>query len=158
MQSSPDPAAVTAAVQALAGLERLNLNPASRPPGAVDPLDSPWAVLQAAGPAALDEIEAAIAGATGTGRIALAMVVQGIDRERGDRVIATLRHDRGEAWVDTCIVGFRSVAQWARMQAPARSETAAPADLETHPGRTRGWLVAALVVAGTLTLVWLLRG
>ena len=155
MQSSPDPAAVTAAVQALAGLERLNLNPTVRPPGVPEPSDTPWAVLQAAGPAALDEIAAAIAGATGTGRIALAMVVQDIDRERGDRVVARLRHDRGEAWVDTCIVGFRSVAQWARMQRPAGP---GPADLDTGPGGTGWWKIALFVLAGALALVWLLRG
>lgn len=118
MSSPPDPAAVTAAVHALAALERMDLNPMSRPPDAAPPGDTAWSMLERAGPAALAEIEAAIAAATGTGRIALAQAALAIDRERGEQIVARLKDDTTPAWVDTCLVGFRSVAQWARTVAP----------------------------------------
>lgn len=114
-----DPAAITAAIHSLAALEQLHWNPGSRPPGVTPPDAAPTALLRAAGPTAFAEIAAAIPTATGTGRIALAQIAATLDPERGARLIADLKHDDTPAQVDTCIVGFRSVSQWARMQAPA---------------------------------------
>lgn len=143
----PDPATVTAAIRALATLESLDQNPSSRPPGFTEPTDRPWMLLHDAVPAMLDELEAAIPGATGTGRIALAQVIQGVDRERGARVIARLLDDRTAAHVDTCLVGFRSVAQWARTMQPGQTYHALQAS------RLR-WL-AWIAVAAALALLWL---
>lgn len=153
MSTSPtDPAAVTAAIHTLATLERLDLNPGNRVPGMTNRSDEAWSLLRAAGPAALDEIQAAIPGATGTGHVALVQVIHGIDRERGARLIAAMQDDPREAWVDTCLVGFRSVAQWARMQQPSSVTRAPPAASRT--GRT----LVVLAIAAALVLVGYLLG
>ncbi len=154
MQASPpDPAAVTAAVQALAALERLDLTPRLTPPEGAAAVEPPAAVLQRAGPAALAEIEAAIPGATGTGRVALAQVVLTIDRERGDLLLARLVDDPTPAIVNTCLVGFRSVAQWAHTIRPPPEPGAAPPPADPmRGGLPLLWLVVA---AGALALAWL---
>jgi hypothetical protein len=143
-----DPAAITAAIRSLAALEQLHWNPTSRPPGVTSPDAAPSALLRAVGPAVFAEIAAAIPTATGTGRIALAQLAATLDPERGARLIADLRHDNTAAWVDTCIVGFRSVSQWARTQAPAsRPRTDSP------PAPTRRavpWLALATITIITI--------
>lgn len=156
MSSPPDPAAVTAAVHALAALERMDLNPMSRPPDAAPPGETPWTVLERAGPAALPEIEAAIAGATGTGRIALAQAALALDRARGEQIVARLKDDTTPAWVDTCLVGFRSVAQWARTLAPYPPVRAAPSPAGPRStSRVLALVVAALIAAAVM--IWLYR-
>ncbi len=142
--SPPDPAAITAAVRSLAALERLSWNPGSRPPGTESPDAAPSALLLAAGPAVFTEIAAAIPTATGTGRIALAQLALTLDRDRGAQLIARLRDDPTAAWVDTCLVGFRSVAQWARTHAPPAGAQPRPT-VTSPPSFAVGLVLAALV-------------
>lgn len=150
-----DPAAVTAAIRSLAALEQLNWNPGSLPPDVTTADAAPSALLRAAGPSVFAEITAAIPTATGTGRIALAQVAVTLDPERGARLIADLRHDSAPAHVDTCLVGFRSVAQWARMQAPTlRTRTGPPTHLPPAPHRIILRLaLAAITVAAAIALL-----
>lgn len=146
----PDPAAITAAVRSLAALERLDWNPGARPPGTDAADAAPAAVLLAAGPAVFAEIAAALPTATGTGRVALAQLALSLDRERGAQLIAQLRDDPTPARVDTCLVGFRSVAQWARTHAPPAGTRVPP--LATSPRRLLWLVLAALVGLGVAAL------
>lgn len=149
MTSPQDPSSVATAIRTLATLERLDLNPRLPKSEAVE--WSASAILAAAGPAALDEIEAAIPTATGTGRVALALAVRSIDPERGAQLAARLADDPTAAWVDTCLVGFRSVAQWARTQGPLPRISGVAAD--PAPATTGSPATLLLVVAGALVLL-----
>lgn len=148
-----DPTAITAAIRSLAALEHLNWNPGSLPRDVTTPDAAPSALLRAAGPAVFAELAAAIPTATGTGRIALAQVAVTVDPERGARLIADLRHDSTPAHVDTCLVGLRSVAQWARMQAPA-PRTGPATDLPSAPTSVVLWLaLAASTILAAIALL-----
>ena len=96
------------------------------------------------------ELAAAIPTATGTGRVALAQLALSLDRERGAQLIAQLRDDPTAARVDTCLVGFRSVAQWARTHAPPAGTRVPP--LATSPRRLLWLVLAALVGLGVAAL------
>lgn len=66
-----------------------------------------------------------------------------------------LADDPTAAWVDTCLVGFRSVAQWARTQGPLPRISGAAAD--PAPATTGSPATLLLVVAGALVLLAVVR-
>jgi hypothetical protein len=70
-------------------------------------------MLCLAGPQVIPLIEAALPSASGTGRIALLRIVIDLDRARAVPLVAAHVDDTTPAVVNTCLVGFRSVAQWS---------------------------------------------
>jgi hypothetical protein len=153
----PDPERVRVAILELSHLDRLDLNPAL--PflrGEPDENDAAHEVLTRAGAQAVPAIEAAIDVATGTGRVALTRALLQIDPQRAREVLQRLIHDDTPAWVDTCVVGFRRVSDWARNIADGLprlglAPLVLPARLQPRRPLSSTWSWAiALVVIGAV--------
>ncbi len=153
--------AVRGAIDRLSRLREINWIPMS-PPIHPDPgprEEAPNDLLLRAGASVVPALEAAIPKATGTGRVALAQLIYGLDPVRGEAVIRKLRADRTKAVVNTCLVGFRSVGDWARSwdfkdEAPSPHEENIPQGMTS---KTR-WLLVMLGVAVLLATLWVLVG
>ena len=109
-------------------------------------------MLTHAGAQAVPAIEAALDGASGTGRVALTQALLHIDQQRARAILERLIHDDTPAWVDTCLVGFRSVSDWARHMGYSLPRLGIqPLDLPARPERralspTWLWVIALLII------------
>jgi hypothetical protein len=152
---------VQEAILRLARLDRLDLTPAlhtlRKEP---DANEAAHQVLTRAGAQAVPAIEAALDGASGTGRVALTQALLHIDKQRARVILERLIHDDTPAWVDTCLAGFRSVSDWARDKGDSLSRLEVqPLDLPARPQPRRPlsptWLwVIALLIIGATWLYW----
>ena len=152
---------VQEAILRLARLDRLDLTPAlhtlRKEP---DANEAAQQVLTRAGAQAVPAIEAALDGASGTGRVALTQALLHIDRQRARVILNRLIHDNTPAWVDTCLVGFRSVSGWARHTGYSQPRLGVqPLDLPARPQPRRPlsptWLwVIALLIIGAIWFYW----
>jgi hypothetical protein len=152
---------VREAILRLSRLDRLDLNPALQSlRQEPDENEAAHQVLTRAGAQALPAIEAAFDGASGTGRVALTRALFDIDKQRARAILERLIHDDTPAWVDTCLVGFRSVSAWARDIGYSLPRLGLqPLDLPARPEPRRPlsptWLwVVALVVIGAAWFYW----
>ena len=109
-------------------------------------------MLTHAGAQAVPAIEAALDGASGTGRVALTQALLHIDQQRARAILERLIHDDTPAWVDTCLVGFRSVSAWAKDIGYSLPRLGIqPLDLPARPERralspTWLWVIALLII------------
>lgn len=97
---------VEEAIQELCLLEQLDLFVDVPEPPARE-------VLRQAGAGVFALVEAALANASGTGRVALMQVLIELDPERARPLIAALASDETPAVVSTCLRRFTTVSSWA---------------------------------------------
>jgi alpha-D-ribose 1-methylphosphonate 5-triphosphate synthase subunit PhnH len=148
---------VQEAILRLARLDRLDLTPALHTlRNEPDANEAAHEVLTSAGAQAVPAIEAALDGASGTGRVALTKALLHIDKQRASVILERLVHDDTPAWVDTCLVGFRSVSDWARHTGSSQPRQGVqPLDLPARPQPRRPvsptwlWLIALLIIGAT---------
>jgi len=124
LPNPPEPEAARAAIARLSALESLDMGPGPLFVPEASRSETPHDLLVRAGPPIVAAIEAAIDGATGTGRVALTSVLLDLAPERADRVLRKLVHDRTPAVVNTCLVSYRTVQDWAQSYRGASSRTA----------------------------------
>ena len=145
---------VREAILRLARLDRLDLNPALQSlREEPDQNEAAHQVLTRAGAQAVPAIEAALDGASGTGRVALTRALLHIDQQRARAILERLIHDDTPAWVDTCLVGFRSVSAWAKDIGYSLPRLGIqPLDLPARPEPRRPlsptwlWVIALLII------------
>jgi hypothetical protein len=150
----PSETEIQAAIDELARAEQEDWLP--RPSGSADgPTKRAAALVDEVGAAIVPRLLAALPAATGTGRIVLASLILKLDRARGEALIDELGSDATPAWVDTCLVGYRSVGAWAR-SCSARWASEQP----IRPFRRRHgrkWLIRAVVALVLVGVWWWLR-
>jgi hypothetical protein len=122
-------------------------------------------ILTRTGPAIVPRLEAALESATGTGRIAITQVVMDLDPRRARAILSDLIHDETPAVVNTCLVGFRTVKDWAcNMAGNLALPGIEPIQVPVAPPRRRRlsaaqrWLITALVIVALWSyLKWWVR-
>jgi hypothetical protein len=97
-------------------------------------------------------LEAALATASGTGRVAITKVLMQLDPQRARTILLDLVNDDTPAVVNTCLVGFRTVKDWARNIAGnlARlgvEQIAPPISRAPRSLRALRWFIMAFVIA-----------
>jgi hypothetical protein len=130
------------------------------PDGRIDALEE---IIEAAGPGVVPALEAALPQATGSGRVAILLLVNKLQPERGRALVRAACDDTTPAAIYTCLCRIDSVAAWATdVSSSWERVQAAPEGFQprTHArstARRLWWLGALLLLAigASLGLSWL---